>query len=306
MDSKSIIFGLVGIVGFFQLKRYVSRAREEIYLIKEKIKVLEEKVSNTSNEFFHYLEDNEKIKSEIVIGVDLQELSNLILKKNRLTKNLGLEAKLHNTWCGENCTLSYKNFRFINFYDGSIWSDFHKTFVDEKLVEFNIYSHNPDFIAQLEQSLEIAKIKNSDKNEIIDEFCRVYISPYSIATSMAYGEIREFDDEEVLAGIPRKIMWLLSSIALMLLGYEMNAIRKFPKDLQKQLNESNVIYKKIMPFYWEIAVEAKDDGPSIKESNRWYEKSGLVLSRNKVEFHNFTNKCLSISIKIETNKRLVW
>ena len=116
-------------------------------------------------------------------------------------------------------------------------------------------------------------------------------------------EIRLFDDENVLAGIPIEVVRLLGSIARNLPGYEMNAIRKFPKDLQKELDEHDVTYRKIMPYFSEIG-EIEDNGSSI-EGNEWYKKSELIVSRKKVDYHRFANQCLGILIKMKTNEEIM-
>ena len=235
---------------------------------------------------------------ETIIDVDLKELFTPILKKYKFIKNPRQEKTLNNTWLGDNYALRFKCFRFIEFYDGSIWSDFHKTFVDEMVIEFYILAHNPDFAAKLDQLLKAARI------EEYEHFFRVYITSCSIANSMDItDEIRRYDDKEVLAGIPDGVVSLLKTIATILPGYEMNAIRKFPTDLQKELDEHDVTYRKIMPYFSEIG-EIEDNGSSI-EGNEWYKKSELILSRKKVDYHRFANQCLGILIKMKTNEEIM-
>lgn len=184
-----------------------------------------------------------------------------------------------------------KWFRFVIFQDEisgiqQIWSDYHKTFLDTVNVEDQIFK-GFDFLSVLS--------KDSDKSKYSDNFV---IRPFGVTPCLAYFA-RDFGGD-TLSKIPYyEIIRLLKYIGKNTYQY---AIKRFPDDLKKELEENKITYKvETSPLDDYIIDENFSGKPNEYNNNKkWAKDRGIELYDFTVEKHIFETQYYSISINLET------
>ena len=195
----------------------------------------------------------------------------------------------------KNAGLFNKWFRFFIFQDGvsgmqQIWSDYHKTFLDEIKVEGQVFA-----------GLDILSVlsKHSDKSKYSD---KLVSKPLALTPSSAYFEISEFKSH-VLSSIPyRDIIRLLRYIGKNTGLGTQYAIKRFPDELKKELEKYKIVYKIETPSLDEHVIDENFNG-SVSEYNnksKWAKDKDVELYDQQVESHIFATQYYSLSISLET------
>lgn len=187
--------------------------------------------------------------------------------------------------------LNYEKwFRFFIFQDGvsgmqQIWSDYHKTFLDEVKVEGYVFGSGG--ITWLFHP------KYSDK---------LVSKPLILTVGSAYFEISEFKSH-VLSSIPyRGIIQLLKYIGKNTGTGTQHAIKRFPDDLKKELEEDKIVYKIKTSSLDEHVIDENFNG-SVSEYNnksKWAKDKDVELYDQQVENHIFASQYYSLRISLET------
>jgi len=246
-------------------------------------------------------EQNYSYKLEIKIAPEWGEIT------KKIFKNTKLRDKSINKEDYDSDSLLLKRFRFVRLYESStdidlIWSDFYKTFIKELEVGGYLFKDNTLWSDELANNINKLKFKTSLKHP----------QPYFFVTPEMIGfdslesisDYKDKLDKNTLAYIPfNSIKLLLISIGRNLPEHEMNVIKKFPKWLEEELNKWQVKYEPDMPCDHYTFGDSNDFGSEIKVSNKWYDKSGLILTSYEVDNHVFKTKYFSIYIKIQVGTR---
>jgi len=180
-------------------------------------------------------------------------------------------------------SLFQKSFSFVVFNDGlsgihQIWSDHHKTFVDDLEVKGDVFSGG--FLSAL--------FNKFPENKIIRQF---FISPEFIGfrSDLPDGYMM---DEDKISQIPffdiinffKKVH---KNIDFMLPMY---AVKKFPQELQKKIDKYNVKYESY----------GSDDyfNKELIESE-WAKENNVEIYDQMIDSHLFSTPYYSLSIQIE-------
>lgn len=176
-------------------------------------------------------------------------------------------------------------FSFTIFYDGisaltQVWSQYHKTFIDE--VEVRGY---------------ILKSRGLDEKFPDNNINHpVVITPNYIGfhTVLPDGEVM---DEDKISQIP---FWKILEFFIEVqknsgtIWEAKLAVKKFPKNIQKLLEKHNVKYD---PWDYEDYGTGVDFKKDIVKS-KWLESQGIELYDQKVRSHTFRTSCYSIHFSI--------
>lgn len=185
-----------------------------------------------------------------------------------------------------------KSFRFVIFYHGisqmyQIWSDHLKTFVDEARIDGRVFGAS---------GLSwIGHEKYSDK--LVSK--PLILTPEYVAFDTYWvPELRLHE----LARIPyHHVLRLLLHIGKENSWAPAHAIKKFPKELKKELNENNVKYEPEVPLSPVPVEKGEDFDKSDLELNKseWFVNKGVELFKQEVEYHKFSTPYYSVLFNLE-------
>jgi len=176
-------------------------------------------------------------------------------------------------------SLFQHDFRLIEFYDGcsgmsQVWSDYHKTFVDDLVIRGNIFSP-PSFLP-----------KKDSGNKL---FRSMWITPSYIGHSSNRPD-GEPTENDIVSLIPfHDIKWFLHNIYQEKnLDTSYFKIKKFPRYLKEILDNAHVQYEHFSNFDTdkEIRLQAHD-------------KSVILLGEAFHSSHHFTTPLYGISIDMK-------
>lgn len=186
-----------------------------------------------------------------------------------------------------------KSFRFVLFYHADskvyqIWSDHAKTFVDEVKIQGMVFG--TDGISW------IVHKKYSDK---------LISKPLILTPDYAAFDTYLAPDELILnklATIPYyHILRLLLDIAKQEPSASAQVIKKFPKELEKELNENNVKYEPEVALS-KVPVE-KDEyfnkSDLVLNRSEWFLNKGVELYEQEAEWHKFSTPYYSVLFDLE-------
>ena len=188
-----------------------------------------------------------------------------------------------------------KSFRFIMFKDGvsqmeQIWSDWHKTFLDSIEVSDQIFNRENGLLFSGEWPKKYRPNNISDPS-IINP---LVITPEFIGFNsiLPDGSVLE---EEKLSRIPFKN--ILSFFINLHVKYdiEMYAIKSFPHELQKKLDENKVEYKLDSPEDYGTGSQLNTEliKMDIPKGNGAFE-----VYNQRMLFHSFYSKYYSLHLKL--------
>ncbi|HAL44606.1 MAG: hypothetical protein A2Y12_18150 [Planctomycetes bacterium GWF2_42_9] len=188
-----------------------------------------------------------------------------------------------------------KFFSFVIFQDEitgmeQIWSDYHKTFVNKITVCGQTFA-GLDTLTALSE--------NSNRKYADNLISKPLILKPNLA---AFDELyyQQNLHLHVLSNIPYyDIIRLLKYTT----GYHQYAIKRFPDDIKKKLDEENVKYKISTGSFEEHAIlvgENFNGKANEYYNNKWGKDRGIELYNQEVEEHIFETQYYSISISIES------
>ncbi|MBW8040002.1 MAG: hypothetical protein FVQ85_08395 [Planctomycetes bacterium] len=172
-----------------------------------------------------------------------------------------------------------------------VWSHEHKTLVDGCLVEGRLFEPWP-----------IYEHKKYTANYVKQ---RLTLLPYTARFDRLSCENDVFKDGKI-AYIPYfDIIKLLLELSKILTPHSY-AIQKFPKELQKKLEESNIRYDNEPYSFWDYGTESdfsKDEDFDINEigwnDEQWFKDRGIKLYQKMADSHVFHAPFYSVSISLE-------
>ncbi len=274
----SDLTGLKIILAIVLVKIIISHNQLAKFVEKEVVKIADERLPSYRLRVWIYPDWYEILKHLFPKLRDTDEINKFVeeqLKKCSESKN----------------SLVHKNFGFVEFYDGisgvtQIWSEMHKTFVDEMEIRGYIFDYDKWVDEYNKQKEEKQEYKITDHFVIRPEFIGFH-------TILPDGEVL---DNCKLATIPYSdiISFFVEARKRDIIGGEMKAVKTFPPKLAKKLKKSGVKYD-IENYNYEdygTGVEFKKD-KVIKFDD------GAEFYNQKMKYHSFKTKYYSISIEIE-------
>lgn len=188
-------------------------------------------------------------------------------------------------------SLVHRNFGFVEFYDGisgvtQIWSETHKTFVDEMENRGYIFDYDKWVDKYNKHSDKKEKYKITDYLVIRPEFIGFY-------TILPDGEVL---DDRKLATISygEIISFFIEARKRDIIGGEMKAVKTFPPKLAEKLKESGVKYD-----IEDYNHEAYGTGVELKKDKIMKFDDGAEFYDQWMKHHSFKTKYYSIGVKIE-------
>lgn len=195
-----------------------------------------------------------------------------------------------------------KDFRFRIFQNETsgmkqIWSDYHKKFVDSIIVNGEVFDPNDN----------LPELTNLNKEYINHEVpTGIECTPESLSLE---GDL--FFKPVILAKIPyRRILKLLLNLA----KYDDQgidcAIKKFPEELKKEMDENSVQYDNDPWTFLHLlddddaqVDEDFDSNPHNLNNEEWFKKEGVQLYEQCIDWHAFHTPyyTASISLRIFTH-----
>lgn len=184
-----------------------------------------------------------------------------------------------------------KRFRFVYFYDRvshleQIWSDHHKTFVDEIEIRGKIFE-SENYVVNW-----IGNKKYKDNN-IADT---LVITPGYIGfnTVLPYGAV--MDDDKLSIFPFREINEFFISLYKNIGWWgPMYKIKKFPKNLAQEFEKNKIKCEDWDPEYYIYGVDAKED---LIESE-WTKKNNIEVCDQKMRSQIFTSPFYTIRLRME-------
>lgn len=241
-------------------------------------------------------------KTEIVIIPQWDEIINWCLpeykgqdeKRAEFIENLYKEKDIN---VNKKDSLYGQDFSFTHFYDAvsgiqQIWSDSGKTFLDEMEIRGDMfkqeYSNKKEIQFEFPKDLMGGKYTHGMPSMIIN--------PWSIGfmSHLPDGAMRDVD---TISEIPYNniVHFLTTEIKNRDQWVGEFMVKKFPKELQEELNKYKVEYdsSQYENSWW-------DDGPS-KEllKSEWLEKEGIELYDERMGWHSFKTPYYEVSIRIK-------
>jgi hypothetical protein len=189
-------------------------------------------------------------------------------------------------------SLCGKLFRFVYFHDGvshleQVWSDYHKTFIDEMEIRGRIFESKDTFSFSW-----IANKKYKDNN--ISNTIVMTPDYIGFDTILPDGTVME---EDKLSVIPfGKIIQLLLDLHKNIgVWGAMYRIKKFPQELIQEFEKSNIKYED-----WDY--EDYGCGGDAKEElieSEWTQKNGVEICDQKMKSHIFSTPFYIVRVKME-------
>ncbi|MBN2087896.1 hypothetical protein JW758_06140 [Candidatus Peregrinibacteria bacterium] len=266
------------------------------WIISEQEKRHSQKIRTVAD----YVDNKEKekpisYKIDVVVNPNWHEILMHFAKELKMSESDVQKEIFKNKKMGimEEKGLYGKGFRFVNFYNGisnleQIWSDYHKTFLDDMEIRGGVFGDKDGFFYSFNLHKKIPK-----KFKNCKLFNPILISPKSIGFDTAgligYSEkIQEFPFWEIF----RFLKDINKNVGL---GCEMNKIKKFSKELEKTFKKYKVKYEDWNYEDYGTGVEPKE---KLVESE-WATKNKIEICDQTMRAHVFASQFMTIRLRLE-------